>query len=341
MYVFILYIKRKWQPFGLSFSLLFLLLHSCSKPYELEIPKGFEAPTFPKDNSLTEERVALGKKLFYDPILSRDSTISCNSCHKQVFAFADPRPISPGIEGRLGKRNAMSLVNVAYSKKMNRDGGVPKLDLQAIVPIETEEEMDFTAHEIAERLKRIPEYQNLFTKAYDRGPDAFTITRALGAFQRTLISGNSPYDQAEFRGNKNALTASAQRGKALFFSERLNCTKCHSGFNFSSGEFANNGLYENYADNGRKDVTLADKDIGLFKIPTLRNIELTAPYMHDGSLATLQEVLEHYNSGGKVHPNKSKDIKALNLSAAEKKDLIAFLKALTDRRFIENVAFMK
>ena len=341
MSVFILYIKGKWQPMWLSFSLLFLLLNACSKPYELDIPPGFEAPTFPKDNSLTVERVALGKKLFYDPILSRDSTISCNSCHKQAFAFADPRPISPGIEGRLGKRNAMSLVNVAYGKKMNRDGGVPKLDLQAIVPIETEEEMDFTAHEIAERLKKITEYQALFTKAYDRGPDAFTITRALGAFQRTLISGNSSYDQFEFQGNKEALTISAQRGKALFFSERLNCTKCHSGFNFSSGEFANNGLYETYADNGRKDVTLSNEDLGFFKIPTLRNIELSAPYMHDGSLATLDEVIEHYNSGGKNHINQSEHIKPLKLSVAEKEDLLAFLKALTDRSFIENIAFME
>lgn len=331
--------RRRYTFIWMVLPFIFFLFPACEKTYELEIPEGFPVPIYPKDNALSAARVALGKKLFYDPLLSRDSSISCNSCHKQEFAFTDPKPISPGVENRLGKRNAMSLVNVAYGKMMNRDGGVPKLDLQAIVPIETEEEMDFSAQEIAERLNQMPDYQKLFKKAYDREADAFTITRALGAFQRTLISGNSPYDQYEFQGIAHALNAQELRGKALFFSDRLNCTTCHSGFNFSAGTFANNGLYENYKDNGRRDVTLAEADIGHFKIPTLRNIELTAPYMHDGSLSTLEAVIEHYDSGGKAHPNKNEVIQPLHLSNEEKQDLIAFLKSLTDQRFIENPAF--
>ena len=332
-------IKGAEQSTFLLCALVLLLHFSCKKSFELELPMGFEPPTYPKDNELTAARVALGKKLFYDPLLSRDSSISCNSCHKQEFAFADPRPISPGVDGRMGKRNAMSLVNVAYGKRMNRDGGVPKLDLQAIVPIETEEEMDFTAQQIAERLVQLPEYEALFTEAYGRGPDAFTITRALGAFQRTLISGNAPYDQYMFQGNNRALSESAIRGEALFSSQRLQCSSCHSGFNFSSGEFANNGLYSEYADQGRRDVTLADEDIGVFKIPTLRNIAVSAPYMHDGSLNTLEEVIEHYNQGGKNHPNKDEKIKPLNLNAKEKEDLLHFLEALTDQSFVTNPDF--
>ena len=307
--------------------------------YILPIPSGFPEPVFPADNELTPARIALGKKLFYDSLLSRDSSISCNSCHKQEFAFSDTLSVSPGVEGKLGKRNAMSLINLAYTQKANRDGGVPKLDLQAIVPIETEEEMDFSTEEISKRLQQIPEYLALFEKAYGRSPDAFTITRALGAFQRTFISGNSPYDQYEFQGSKNALNESALRGRDLFFSKRLDCSSCHSGFNFTSQEFANNGRYEQYADNGRRDVTLAEEDIGKFKIPTLRNVALSAPYMHDGSLGSLEEVIDHYDSGGKNHPNKDERIRPLDLTEQEKGDLLHFLEALTDSTFLNNPAY--
>jgi cytochrome c peroxidase len=332
--------------FRLFFLILISFYFSCNSAsvveeasYTLHLPEGFPEPDYPKDNALTAARVALGKRLFYDPLLSRDSSISCNSCHKQAHAFSDPLAISPGVAGRLGKRNAMSLVNLAYTTKANRDGGVPKLDLQAIVPIETEEEMDFTAEEISQRLLQDPSYVQLFQEAYERGPDAFTITRALGAFQRTLLSGNSAYDQYEFQGKKEALNASEIRGKELFFSARLNCSSCHNGFNFTTGEFANNGLYEVYEDNGRRDVTLAEEDIGRFKIPTLRNIAVSAPYMHNGSLNTLEEVIDHYNQGGKNHPNKDERIKPLNLTEAEKTDLINFLESLTDSTFLNNPAF--
>lgn len=331
----------------LIFLAIILFLSTCTttnpsveqESYQLQLPEGFPEPDFPKDNAPTAVRVALGKRLFYDPLLSRDSSISCNSCHIQAHAFSDPVAISPGVEGRLGKRNAMSLVNLAYTTKANRDGGVPKLDLQAIVPIETEEEMDFTAEEISERLLQDSSYVALFQEAYGRGPDAFTITRALGSFQRTLLSGNSAYDQYTFQDKKEALSASEVRGKDLFFSERLNCGSCHNGFNFTTGDFANNGLYETYEDNGRRDVTLAEEDIGLFKIPTLRNVGVSAPYMHNGSLKTLEQVIEHYNQGGKNHPNQDKRIKPLNLTDTEKTDLVNFLESLTDSTFLNNPAF--
>ncbi len=309
------------------------------KPYDLYLPNGFPMPDFPDDNELTKARVALGKKLFYDPILSRDSSLSCASCHKPALAFADNVAISPGVEGRLGLRNSPTLGNVAYLTLINKDGGVPKLDFQPLVPIEDENEMDLHPLVAAERLNAHPDYPVLFLKAYDRDAHPFTITRALGAFMRILISGNSPYDQYTYQGNESALSAAQVRGKDLFFSERLSCGNCHTGFNFTNNQFENNGLYEDYEDDGRQRVTGLPEDDGKFRIPTLRNIEKTAPYMHDGSLSTLEAVVDHYNAGGSGHHNKSPLIKPLNLSAQEQSDLIAFLKSLTDESFLTNPEF--
>lgn len=239
--------------------------------------------------------------------------------------------------GRQGFRNAPTLANLVYLTYVNKDGGVPKLDLQALVPIEDHDEMAFSVLRLADRLNEDESYQSAFLKAYNEKATPFTITRALGAFQRTLISGHSLYDQ--YTKGQRQLSEEALAGMSLFFSERTQCSSCHSGFNFTDNSFKNNGLYEVYDDWGRRRVTSLMEDDGKFRVPTLRNIELTAPYMHDGSLPNLEIVVEHYNNGGKIHPNKHPSITPLNLSNIEKNNLIAFLKTLTDSSFISNPEF--
>jgi len=329
-------------------TVILALLASCQKetkspldetPYSLKIPEGWPTPDIPEDNELTVARVALGKRLFYDPVLSVDSTISCASCHKQELAFADDVAISPGVEGRLGFRNSPTLANVAYLTLMNKDGGVPKLDLQPIVPIEDHAEMDFSLLAAARRLNAIENYEDDFLRAYEEEASPFTITRSLGAFMRTLISGDSRYDH--YLEGKAQLTADERTGMELFFSGRTDCSSCHSSFNFTNNSFRNNGLYEMYEDVGRKRVTILEEDEGKFRIPTLRNIALTAPYMHDGSLPNLAAVVEHYNSGGSNHPNKAPLIHPLDLSEQEQQQLVLFLETLTDSIFINNPEFRK
>ena len=300
--------------------------------YNLEIPNGFPEINYPNDNLPNHERIALGKRLFFDPILSRDSSISCGSCHFQEFAFADNKAVSPGVESKLGTRNSMSLVNLAYADFFLREGGVPTLEMQVLAPIQDHNEMDFNIIPVAERMKLIPSYIAQSLKAYNREPDAFVITRALAAFERTLISGNSNYD-------KNRMTASERDGKALFFSDSLACSTCHGTFLFTNQGIENNGLYAQYPDSGRYILTHLQEDIGKFKVPTLRNIELTAPYMHDGSILNLEEVISHYASGGKSHFNQSLLITEFTLTNLEKANLIAFLYSLTDDEFIANSNF--
>ena len=300
--------------------------------YNLEIPNGFPEINYPNDNLPNHERIALGKRLFFDPILSRDSSISCGSCHFQEFAFADNKAVSPGVESKLGTRNSMSLVNLAYADFFLREGGVPTLEMQVLAPIQDHNEMDFNIIPVAERMKLIPSYIAQSLKAYNREPDAFVITRALAAFERTLISGNSNYD-------KNRMTASERDGKALFFSDSLVCSTCHGTFLFTNQGIENNGLYAQYPDSGRYILTHLQEDIGKFKVPTLRNIELTAPYMHDGSILNLEEVISHYASGGKSHFNQSSLVTEFTLTNVEKANLIAFLYSLTDDEFIANSNF--
>ena len=309
-------------------------------PYSLVLPVGFPDLAIPQDNQLTQARVQLGRRLFYEPLLSKDSSLTCASCHLQKNAFSDKRPISPGVEGKLGFRNAPTLANVGYLKLINKDGGVTKLGLQALVPIEDENEMDLPIVQAAKRLNGIPEYVDMAHRAYGRSIDAFVISRALAAFQRTFISAYSRYDAFHFQDKKNALTEQEKRGMDLFFAKKTNCFSCHSGFNFTNDAFENNGLYLEYKDLGRKRVTAQEEDWGKFRVPTLRNIALTAPYMHDGSLSTLEEVVEHYNSGGKGHIHQNELIRPLGLSQREQADLLAFLETLTDSVFVGNKAFL-
>jgi len=307
--------------------------------YLLAVPPGFPVMEIPADNTLTRSRVALGKRLFFDPALSRDSTISCASCHRPHLAFADSLSQTPGIEGRPGTRNASALANAGYLSNLLREGGVPSLEMQILVPIQEHNEFDFNILEIAERLKRMPEYVAAAQKAYSREPDAFVITRAIAAFERTLVSGDAPFDQWFFQKKQKAVNASVKRGYELFQSEKTGCAKCHSGFLFTSQDFANNGLYDSYADPGRFRLTGLESDRAVFKVPSLRNVAVTAPYMHDGSLLTLESVLVHYQSGGKNHPNKSPLLHPFSLTLVERADLLAFLHSLTDSGFLSNPEF--
>mgnify|MGYP001201552472 FL=1 len=297
----------------------------------IAIPIGFPIPEIPEDNKLNKERIHLGKKLFFDKILSRDSSISCASCHRPEYAFTDGLKKAVGIKNRSVTRNTPTLTNIVYNENFLRDGVNPSLEAQVLVPIHEKNEFDFHILLVAERLKKKPEYLDLFEKAYGGIPTPKLITKAIASYERTLISGNSRYDQYVYQNKKYALSSSELKGLNLF--NELYCVSCHSGFNFSNGEIVSNGLYEKYEDIGKMRVSLKEIDNGCFKVPTLRNIALTAPYMHDGSLQSLEEVIDHYMKGGNDHRNKHSFIKPFILSKTDRNNLVSFLKSLTDSSF--------
>lgn len=324
---------------------VFLCVISCKKDPQVKlgsdrlmtIPEGFPQLVFPEGNEFTNARWQLGKKLFFDPVLSNTYAVSCASCHMPQFAFSDTTAFSLGENNLRGRQNAPSLTNIGYHPYFTRAGGVPTLEMQILVPIQEHDEFNSNIVDLAERLKKIPSYVEDAQKAFGREPDPFVITRALSNFERSFISGNSPYDKYAFQGYANALNESENRGKELFFGTKANFSSCHSGFNFTNYAFENNGLYPVYADNGRMRLTRLEEDRARFKVPSLRNVEVTAPYMHDGSFNTLEQVVAHYNKGGEVHKNKNSNlIKPLGLSTQEQKDLVAFLIALTDNEFLTN-----
>lgn len=299
----------------------------------LKKPSHFPKIDYPDDNLPTKERIDLGEKLFFSTIFSEDSTKGCFSCHHPSLAFADTLPVSFGVKNRLGVRNSPPLFNVAFEKQFLRDGIVPTLEKQVVVPIHEHDELDFNIVKVAERMNQDSLWVELSKKAYHRRPSPFVITRALAAFQRTLFSGTSPYDEF-LKGNPTALTEEQKLGENLFFG-KANCSKCHSGVLLTNQSLKNNGLYEKYSDSGRMRLTMLEKDRALFKVPSLRNVEVTRPYMHNGAFSSLEEVVEHYSSGGKNHPNKSELIQELQLTSQEKQALVAFLKSLTDQKAIE------
>lgn len=305
-------------------------------PYDFRLPPGVPPPPQPEGAAVTVERVALGKRLFYDPRLSRDASISCATCHLQEAAFADHLPVSIGIEGRVGFRNSPTLVNVGYHPYYFKEGGNPTLEGQAFGPIEEHTEMDYNVPSIVERLRDDLDLQQMAQRAYGRNLDAYSLIFSLGAFQRTIISADAPYDRYRYRGETQALSAAEERGLALFASERLNCTQCHAGFDLSTYAIVNNGSHANYADEGLARITQDSTDVGKFKVPTLKNIALTYPYMHDGSYPTLLSVIEQYNRGGSGHRNQSPYIRPLHLTEQEKQDLLAFLHSLTDETLLHD-----
>jgi cytochrome c peroxidase len=305
-------------------------------------PAGFPAgpvtEAAPRDNALTEARAQLGKRLFFEVRLSRTNQVSCGSCHRQEHAFSDPSPVSEGVDGLIGKRNAPSLANLAWGESFFWDGRSPTLEDQAGKPIQDPHEMDAALGDVVSELSRDSTYEEAFLAAYGTGPTELTLRQALASFVRTLVSGSSPYDRF-VRGDQTALDGPALRGQKLFFGERGDCFHCHAPGMLTNEGFFNNGTFEEGGDIGREAVTGRAGDRGKFKVPGLRNVALTAPYMHDGSLDTLKDVIEHYARGGRGHPTTDPQIKPLTLSARDKKDLLAFLESLTDETFVTDARF--
>ena len=319
-------------------------LFSCSqpkkdvkdKPHTFHIPVGFKHPDLLGVDSITDFKVKIGKRMFFDKNLSSTKELSCASCHIPSQAFSDTIAISDGVLGRKGFRNAPSLANVAYQPVMFVDGGSPTIEMQVVAPITDSNGMNMDYLEAINYLANDSIYRSWSMVAYGRVPDAYVFTRSIAAYQRTLLSGDAKYDQV-VQGDAS-FTEEEQRGYDLFFSDKTNCSSCHSGNLFTNYTYQNIGLYTTYSDSGRMRITLNEEDRGKFKVPSLRNVALTYPYMHDGSKATLEEVVSFFDRGGKDHPNKSELIKPLHLTEQEQKDIVSFLHTLTDKKFIERHA---
>ena len=286
-----------------------------------------------------EEQARLGEQLFLDPILSLDSTISCASCHKPEFAFADSVAISPGVDGKLGTRNTPSVMNMAFRPYFFYDGRAATLEEQAKGPIENPVEMHLDYNVAVSRVAEQKRYQIAFEEVYQSVPDSGLILNALASFIRSLESqGNAPHDLWLNDIEPDALSEAEVRGRDLFL-EKAKCFDCHFGPDFTGDEFRNIGLYdeEKYTDQGRYDISKDSSDLGKFKVPGLRNIAVTAPYMHDGSFKTLEEVVSYYNDPYEIVSNPiNMDtllLEPLGLTAQEESDIVAFLKTLTDPNF--------
>lgn len=333
--------------------------------YHWALPEGFPVPSIPKDNPITAAKVDLGRHLFYDKRLSVDGSLSCASCHEQKRAFSDGKVVPVGVHGDQLTRNSMALFNLAYTPILTwANPQLRHLEVQMLIPLFGEDPPELgrvgQETELLATLAALPLYRQKFKAAYpevdqQRGA-LFTLkhlTQALASFERSLISADSPYDRYIYAEDDGAISEAARRGEALFFSERLECFHCHGGFNFSDStqhagstfmefNFHNTGLYAEYPATGQglKDVTGRPEDSGKFKAPSLRNIAVTAPYMHDGSVKDLDAVIDHYAAGGRAdHPNKSGFVKGFELSASERADLLAFLESLTDETFLTNPAY--
>ncbi len=304
-----------------------------SGKWSMTLPLGLQAGSayIPDNNPMSDDKVALGKLLYFDPRLSKDKTISCASCHNPFHGFTDPARTSKGVGGQLGGRNSPTVINRLFSAEQFWDGRAKDLEEQAHGPLVNPVEMAMGSHnDVVARVRAIKGYAPLFKKAFgDDKIDMPRIAQAIAAYERTVVSGDSPFDRYQ-AGDKDALSASAVRGMELF-NGKANCKTCHTGFNFTDETYQDIGvgMDKPKPDLGRYDVTKKEEDKGKFKTPTLRNIVQTAPYMHDGSETTLLEVVEFYNKGGTPNPNLSKEIKPLSLSAQEKRDLVAFLESLT------------
>jgi cytochrome c peroxidase len=342
--------------------------------YTWVLPPGFPKPKVPDDNPITVAKVELGRHLFYDKRLSENGTQACASCHLQEKAFTDGRVHAVGSTGESHRRNSMTLANVGYASVLTWANPLQtQLERQALLPLfgERPVELGFVGKEdvLVERLSASATYAKLFAAAFPADGGKATvrsIVAALASFERTIVSGSSAYDRAVYGGDPSALSDSARRGKTLFFSERLECFHCHGGFSFMDATshvgkafdevaFHNTGLYNvdgkgAYPTEDRGVIEISGKpdDMGRFKAPTLRNIAVTAPYMHDGSIATLEEVIDHYAAGGRTivsgpnagvgadSPLKSELMVGFRITETEKADVVAFLRSLTDEELLKN-----
>ena len=304
-----------------------------SGTWSMTLPLGLQADSayLPDDNPMSDAKIALGKRLFFDPRLSKDGSVSCASCHIPSHGFADPNPISPGIGGRRGARHAPTVLNRLFSQEQFWDGRAADLEAQAHLPLINPDEMGMTSYEeVVANVRAVPGYAPLFADVYgDPRVDMPRIAQAIAAYERTVLTGDSPYDRY-VAGDHGALRDDQVRGLTVFLG-RGRCVTCHVGFNFSDENYRNIGVGMDAPtpDLGRYEVTRRDEDRGAFKTPTLRNVALTAPYMHDGSEPTLETVVELYDRGGVRNAWLSKDVQPLGLSPQEKRDLVAFMQALT------------
>jgi cytochrome c peroxidase len=335
-------------------------------------PTWAPTPIVPKDNPMSDAKVQLGRRLFYEKRLSLDGTMSCGSCHQQSRAFTDGQPMHVGVAGEMGIRSAMTLTNVAYLPSYTwANPQITSLEKQMLIPLFSDHplEMGLQGHdgELMEALRADEGYRRLFEDAFPEQTEAITVenlAKAIAAFERTILSFNSPYDRYK-HGEPNAIPPAAKRGEALFFGERLECYHCHGGTNFTDNNmqqgqafpesgFHNTGLYNEDGfgayrkwDSGLRMVTEKEDDEGKFRTPTLRNIAVTAPYMHDGSIATLEDVIrKHYAVKGHsamtskgASPMRDEFIVGFSINDREARDLVAFLNSLTDDDFLRNPAF--
>ena len=309
----------------------FLSQGGAQGPYKLKLPFGLqeEAAYIPPDNPLTIEKINLGRQLYFDGRLSADGTVACATCHAPDKGFSDGRPTSTGIKAQVGGRNAPVTINHLFSQEQFWDGRVASLEDQALGPVQNPIEMGNTLERMVATLNATREYREQFRRVFGTDVTAAGVAKAIAAFERTLLCGNSAFDRYE-DGDDTALSESEQQGLQLF-REKANCVRCHTGFAFTDERYHNVGVGfdKPNPDLGRYNITKKESDKGAFKTPTLRNIAASAPYLHDGNAQTLENVIEFYDKGGTKNPYLSNEIKPLNLTAKEKADLVAFLKSLS------------
>ncbi len=321
--------------------------------YTWELPEGFPRPLVPADNPMAAEKVELGRHLFYDRRLSINGTQACASCHQQALAFSDGKARAVGATGETHPRSAMGLTNVAYNASFTWTApGLSSLERQLAMPLFARRPVELglsgATHRVERELAADAALAGRFAHAFPGDPRPVRIAnvgRAIASFERTLISGGSPYDRLLFRGEREALSPEAKRGMELFFSPRLGCSRCHSGFNLSGpvvfgGQERAEPAFHNTNLRGGEASERRNGD--RFRAPTLRNVAVTAPYMHDGSLGTLAEVVDHYAAGGRgrpPHPGRSPLVAGFTATAAERQAVVRFLEALTDSGFLVDPRF--
>ncbi|MCZ6631795.1 MAG: cytochrome-c peroxidase [bacterium] len=327
------------------------------EPYTPRIPLGLDGSVYleqiPTHNPLTRSKVALGRYLFFDKRLSKDGTVACGTCHQPRSAFTDGQALPTGIGGQKGQRNAPTILNRVYGKTHFYDGRAASLEDQALLPIQSPSELGNTLENVVATLSAVPGYRTRFKQAF--GTEAITpdrIARAIAAFERSLITGESPFDLFEYGGPEGSMSEAAIRGLTVFRGKKTRCPLCHTGFNYTDEDFHNIGLgwdkadltlYEKtknpddikHIDPGRYALTKDPNHFGAIKTPTLREVARTAPYMHNGSVKTLEEIVDFYNKGGVPNPFLDEKIKPLNLTDAEKEDLVAFLRALSGTNWLQ------
>jgi cytochrome c peroxidase len=296
------------------------------EPFAVSVPKGLAELRVPKDNPLSAKKVELGRQLYFDARLSKDNTVSCASCHDPAKGWSNGEAVATGIRGLKGDRSAPTIVNAGYQMFQFWDGRAQELEGQALGPIQNPIEMDMKLEELETKLNQIDGYRRQFKEVFGTDVTRDGIAKAIAAFERTILSANAPFDRFK-AGDQKALSEAAQRGMKVFFN-RAQCSSCHSGPNFTDGAFHNigMGMAKKEPDVGREKLTKLLGDRGSFKTPTLREIARTAPYMHNGSKKTLDEVVDYYNKGGHPNPQLDEAIFPLNLKDQEKADLVTFLK---------------